>query len=99
MFSLIEKAAIVTGGAAGLGLAIAQRFIAAGCKVLIADRRPERARTASKIDAEFFQADVSEESQVMEMFEVALQKFKQVAISWTTPAINPLGRAFSNLTP
>ena len=98
MFSLIEKAAIVTGGAAGLGLAIAQRFVEAGCKVLIADRRPEGAGTASRIDAEFFQADVSEESQVMEMFEVALQKFKQVDILVNNAAIQPLGVDFSQLT-
>ena len=32
------KAAIVTGGAAGIGAAIARRFARAGCRVVVADR-------------------------------------------------------------
>jgi len=38
-FSLQNEVALITGGASGLGLAIAQCFIAAGARVVIAGRR------------------------------------------------------------
>lgn len=37
MFSLVDKVALVTGGASGIGLEIARRFAAAGAAVAIAD--------------------------------------------------------------
>jgi hypothetical protein len=37
MFDLTGKSAVVTGGASGIGEAIAARFKAAGAKVLVAD--------------------------------------------------------------
>ena len=48
---LENKVAIVTGGAHGIGLAIAKRYVAEGASVVIADidgppARPRRARSA-----------------------------------------------------
>ena len=37
MFSLENKRAFITGGAAGIGLAVAKRFITAGARVVISD--------------------------------------------------------------
>jgi 3-oxoacyl-[acyl-carrier protein] reductase len=98
MFSLSNKTAIVTGGAAGIGLAIARRFIAAGCQVLILDRRTEGARVASQADAEFLQADVSDEAQMSRMFDAALQHFGHVNVLVNNAGIQPLGVGFSDLT-
>ncbi|MFO1488624.1 MAG: SDR family oxidoreductase [Verrucomicrobiota bacterium] len=38
-FSLANETALITGGATGLGLAIAQAFVASGAKVVLAGRR------------------------------------------------------------
>jgi len=42
------KVAIVTGGARGIGLAVAQRFVAEGAAVVIADVEQEVGRAAAR---------------------------------------------------
>lgn len=64
MDRVIGKVAIVTGGAAGIGEAIAERLLAEGAKVILTDiREKEGAETASRLDAEFFHQDVAKEDQ------------------------------------
>ena len=46
--ALRDRVAIVTGGAGGLGRAIARRFAVAGARVALADIRLEAAREAAK---------------------------------------------------
>jgi NAD(P)-dependent dehydrogenase (short-subunit alcohol dehydrogenase family) len=98
MFPLAKKAAIVTGGAAGISLAITQRFIAAGAVVMIADRRAEGAEIARAANAEFFKVDVSEEANVAMMFDMALERFGRVDILVNNAGIQPLGVGFAGLT-
>ena len=47
-FDLANKVAIVTGGAQGFGLAITERFIEAGAKVLIWDINEDEIKNAVK---------------------------------------------------
>ena len=47
-FNLSNRVAIVTGGAQGFGLAISERFIQSGAKVIIWDIDKEAAETAVK---------------------------------------------------
>ena len=44
---LNNKRAVITGAASGIGLAIAQRYVAAGGKVAIADLNAEAAANAA----------------------------------------------------
>src|SRR5262247_884786 len=48
MARLDGKVAIVTGGARGIGLAVAQRFVAEGAAVMIADAEDEAGRAAAR---------------------------------------------------
>jgi 3alpha(or 20beta)-hydroxysteroid dehydrogenase len=72
MFSLEGKNAFITGGAAGIGLGIAERYIQAGAIVVIADVADGTA-IAEEIGATFLKLDVSNEEQVKEALEKAVQ--------------------------
>ena len=92
------KTAIVTGGASGIGLAIVQRFRAAGVLVLVADRRAAGAEIARTAGAEFLQTDVACEDQVAAMFDTALARFGHVDILINNAGIQPLGVGFNGIT-
>lgn len=59
---------LVTGGANGLGLGIAQRFVAEGARVWIADQDPESEAIAARHGASGFRCDVSDSAQVDALF-------------------------------
>ena len=57
--------AVITGGASGLGRAVAERVVAAGGKAAILDLQEAAGQAAAKeIGASFFNCDVSIESNV-----------------------------------
>jgi NAD(P)-dependent dehydrogenase (short-subunit alcohol dehydrogenase family) len=72
MFSLAGKVALVTGGASGIGLAVVQRYLAAGAQVFAADLRNSEALSATA--AEFVALDVSDEQQVCAQFAEVAQR-------------------------
>jgi 3alpha(or 20beta)-hydroxysteroid dehydrogenase len=94
MFDLTNKVAVVTGGASGIGLAIVERFVKAGARVLLVDRN-----IVSIEGAVFHQADVSSEDEVRGMLERAKAEFGRVDILINNAGIQPLGITFDELTP
>src|SRR5690349_18413851 len=75
MADLEGKVAIVTGGAAGIGRAMVERFVLEGARVVIADVDPEAgAALASELgDAAVFQpTDVTDADQVQAAVDVAV---------------------------
>jgi NAD(P)-dependent dehydrogenase (short-subunit alcohol dehydrogenase family) len=92
MFSLTGKFAIVTGGASGIGRAVARRFAAAGARVLVADRQP------APDGFDFHPADVSREADVAGLLDAALQKFGRVDVLVNNAGIQPLGVGFAGVT-
>ena len=65
-------AAIVTGGASGLGEAVSRRLAARGAKVLVADLQRERGEeVAAEIGGAFAQTDVTDTGQVLAAVEAA----------------------------
>ncbi len=66
MGRLDDKVAIITGAGQGIGLAYAERFLAEGAKVVVAELNEERAASAMKRlagqgDATFVKTDISSE--------------------------------------
>ncbi len=95
LLSLKNKAAIVTGGAKGIGYGIAYRLAEAGAKVLIADMDEETAsKTAKELAdkgwiAEAFKVDVSHEENVKAMISACKDKFGAVDILVNNAGIYP----------
>ncbi len=70
------RTAIVTGAAQGIGLAIAQRFVASGAKVALWDVNLDGAREAAKAlgkHAEAFAVQLTDEASVRAAFDATLQ--------------------------
>ncbi len=97
MFSLTDKVALVTGGAAGIGLAVVRRLRAAGAEVVLVDRRDGSA-LAEEHGTSFFRADVSKEEDIEAMLETARTRHGRVDVLVNNAGIQPLGVGFAELT-
>ena len=78
MGELDGKVAVVTGGASGIGRATAERFVAEGAKVVIADVDAEKGEQAAAElgDAAAFQpTDVSDADQVQALVDSTVERF------------------------
>lgn len=93
--NLAGKTALVTGGAMGIGYAIAARLAEAGANVLIADRDAEKAAAAAAaltgrgFKASSVATDVSDEAQVEAMVARAVSEFGGVDILVNNAGIYP----------
>ncbi|MEK9895866.1 MAG: SDR family NAD(P)-dependent oxidoreductase [Burkholderiaceae bacterium] len=77
------RTAIVTGAAQGIGLAIAQRFVASGAKVALWDVNLDGAREAAKAlgkHAEAFAVQLTDEASVRAAFDATLQTLGPVDV-------------------
>src|SRR3990167_3480088 len=94
---LVGKVALVTGGAAGLGKAVALGLAAEGAKVAVNDyaRAREAEATVDEIrkthgvDALAVRADVGSEAEVEAMFGTVLQRFGRLDILVNNAALCP----------
>ena len=78
---LKNKIAIVTGGARGIGKAVARQFIDEGAKVIITDINENSGiKTADSIGGYFFKADISDEKNVKSLFEHVKAEFSKLDI-------------------
>jgi glucose 1-dehydrogenase len=78
---LKNRIAVITGGAQGIGRAIAERFLAEGAKVLLADVNVETlAKTAAELGSAQCPTDVSKQADIDRMVQTAIDAFGQIDI-------------------
>ena len=90
MGKLNHKIAIVTGAASGIGKAIAERYVAEGAKVVIADIDFEQAEKTAAImgaNAHAVHFDVTDESSIANLVTSAETHFGQIDILVNNAAI------------
>ncbi len=91
---LSTTAAVITGGASGLGEATARHFAEHGAQVTILDRDAERGpKVAAEIGGHFAQTDVTDEASVAAAIARAMNKMGRI-----TAAINCAGIAIGAKT-
>ncbi|MCP4327735.1 MAG: SDR family oxidoreductase [Alphaproteobacteria bacterium] len=79
---LKDKVAVITGGADGIGLACAERFVAEGAKVVLGDINEEKgAAAAARLENTIFKrCDVSRKSDVEALIAAAVEAFGRIDI-------------------
>ncbi|UWR46251.1 SDR family NAD(P)-dependent oxidoreductase [Phaeobacter inhibens] len=78
---LSQTAAVITGGASGLGEATARHFAANGAQVTLLDRDAERgAAVAAEIGGHFAQTDVTSEESVAAAMALASEKMGKINV-------------------
>ncbi len=92
MGRLQDKVAIITGAGQGIGLAYAQRFLAEGAKVVVAEINEERAAAGMSVlegqgDALLVQTDVSDETSAQACVDKAVEAFGTVDILLNNAAL------------
>jgi len=91
---LAGKAAFVTGGASGIGRAIAERFVAEGARVAVADRdEPGARQVAASLGAAALAVplDVTDEAAWIAALETVAAAFGRLDILVNNAGIGPLG--------
>lgn len=76
------KACVITGGASGMGKAMAQIFAAEGAKLILADISGKQDEVAASVNTEAYgiRADVSNEADVAAMIAFAEEKFGRLDV-------------------
>lgn len=81
-----DKVVVITGGATGIGFSFAKKFGAEGAKVVISGRREDRLQEAVKalsdikIEAKYFQCDVTKRQEVEKLADFTWDVFGTVDV-------------------
>jgi len=87
---LENKVAIVTGAASGIGLAIANTYLAEGAKVIYADLKPGDLKLDNE-KAIFVSCDVTKKEEVESLINAAIEKFGRLDIMVNNAGIGTMG--------
>ena len=83
------KVAVITGGAKGLGLSIAEKFHEEGCQIIICDILSSEAnKVAKNLKGKSFELDVSNSKQVLDIFNDINNLYSRIDILVNNAGIN-----------
>ena len=83
------KVAVITGGAKGLGLSIAEKFYEEGCQIIICDILSSEAKKVAKnLKGKSFELDVSDSKQVLNVFNDINNLYNKIDILVNNAGIN-----------
>jgi NAD(P)-dependent dehydrogenase (short-subunit alcohol dehydrogenase family) len=88
---LSGKVAIVTGAASGIGRGVAEKFVAEGAQVVLADVNREQGEAAAAdlgANARFKQTDVSDQDQVRDVVAFAVETFGGLHVMFNNAGIS-----------
>ncbi len=100
MKNFAGKIAVITGGASGIGLAMAERFGAEGMKLVLADIEPEaldgavQRLQASGVETHAVRCDVSKFSEVEALANATLERFGKVHVVCNNAGVSITGPIF-----
>jgi NAD(P)-dependent dehydrogenase (short-subunit alcohol dehydrogenase family) len=84
------KAAVITGGASGIGLATARRLAAEGAHVVIADLDEVAGpKAAEEVGGLFVAADVTDREQVEALFQTTVDRYGSLDLAFNNAGISP----------
>ncbi|GAA1557472.1 3-oxoacyl-ACP reductase [Kribbella sancticallisti] len=84
------RVAVVTGGASGIGLASVRRLAGEGAKVVIGDLDPAAGKAAAdEVGGLFVATDVTNQTEVENLFRQAYDTFGSVDIAFNNAGISP----------
>lgn len=90
---LSDTAAVITGGASGLGEATARHLAAGGAKVTILDRDTARGpQVAEEIGGHFAETDVTSEASVTAAIALAVEKMGKITCAVNCAGIGTVGK-------
>ncbi|HEY3844734.1 MAG TPA: 3-oxoacyl-ACP reductase [Acidimicrobiales bacterium] len=87
---LVDKVAVITGGAGGIGRATAERFAAEGATVAVVDLDEAAGRAvAESIDGMFVRVDVTSAAEVEALYEAVSSEYGGIDICFNNAGISP----------
>ena len=101
---LKDKVALITGGATGIGLAVARRFSAEGATVVICGRNRERLQEAALSiggagAVHPWPLDVTDRTRVGELVGKAIDRFGKIDILVNNAGVNVIERTMERIEP
>ncbi|MEV7136433.1 SDR family oxidoreductase [Arthrobacter sp. NPDC093128] len=95
------KVAVVTGGISGIGLASAERFLAEGAKVIVADIRDDEGRRTAELlgeNAAFVHADVTTEASIEDLVARTVNRFGRLDVFFNNAGTTGSSASVTDLT-